>query len=211
MNATAPAKPATIGTMPESTDIQDSDGRRPRLSSVDWEREALALIAEEGVGALAIDPLARRLGVTKGSFYWHFKSRDALLEAALHRWEEHSGRQILEDVAGLSDPRQRLRQLILRVANEVQSTKVHAAMLRAMELPRVRLAIDRTARRHIEILAEAYRQTGMAEPAASRRARLAYAAYVGFLQLASSPGSQRLDHEEFDAYVEHVIETLAPA
>ena len=49
------------------------------LTATDWERAALELIAERGVQALAIEPLARRMGITKGSFYWHFASREALL------------------------------------------------------------------------------------------------------------------------------------
>ena len=53
--------------------------RNKRLSADDWTREALAQMAELGVAAVAVEPIARRLKVTKGSFYWHFPSRDALL------------------------------------------------------------------------------------------------------------------------------------
>ncbi|MBP8098362.1 MAG: helix-turn-helix transcriptional regulator, partial [Arenimonas sp.] len=56
---------------------------KPRLSAEDWARAALDVIAEQGLAAVAVEPLARRLGVTKGSFYWHFPSREALLVAAL--------------------------------------------------------------------------------------------------------------------------------
>ena len=63
--------------------------RNGRLSADDWAAAALEQIAEQGVSAVAVEPLARRLGVTKGSFYWHFPSRDALLQAALERWETH--------------------------------------------------------------------------------------------------------------------------
>lgn len=52
-----------------------SSGRGNRLSADDWAQAALDLIAEQGVGAVAVEPLARRLGVTKGSFYWHFLAR----------------------------------------------------------------------------------------------------------------------------------------
>ena len=61
--------------------------RQGRLTADDWAQAALDLISEQGVAAVAVEPLARRLGVTKGSFYWHFPSRDALLQAALERWE----------------------------------------------------------------------------------------------------------------------------
>ena len=50
--------------------------RSGRLSADDWAQAALEQIAEQGVAAVAVEPLARRLGVTKGSFYWHFPSRE---------------------------------------------------------------------------------------------------------------------------------------
>ena len=67
---------------------------RTTLNASDWEKEALELIAEQGVQALAIEPLARRMGITKGSFYWHFSGRGALLDQALQRWEEHDSRNL---------------------------------------------------------------------------------------------------------------------
>ena len=57
------------------------------------------MIAEEGVAAVAVEALARRLGVTKGSFYWHFKNREALLQAALKRWETDDDRQLEKHLA----------------------------------------------------------------------------------------------------------------
>lgn len=61
---------------------------RGSLTAEDWVRAAKRTIEERGVGAVAVEPLAKKLGVTKGSFYWHFENRDALLKATLERWEE---------------------------------------------------------------------------------------------------------------------------
>lgn len=191
-------------------DLGENPSVPRRLTATDWEQAALELIAEEGIAALAIDPLARRLGVTKGSFYWHFRSRGMLMDAVLSRWEQHSGSEMLEHIASIADPRERLRQLFLRVASEVQTTRVHASLLKAMERPRIRAVVEHTAQRYLEVLASAYRQTGMPARTAAHRAQLTYAAYVGFLHLTSSPGSQRLDHDQFDAYVDHLVATLVP-
>ena len=60
----------------------------PTLTMTDWTEAALQLIAEAGLGALTVQALAARLGVTKGSFYWHFASRSELLHTALERWEK---------------------------------------------------------------------------------------------------------------------------
>jgi hypothetical protein len=69
----------------------------------------------------------------------------------------------------------------------------------------------RVSQRRMEFLTTAYREAGLAPPQALNRARLTYAAYVGFLQLNFTLGLPRLNHEEFDAYVEHMITTLIPA
>ncbi|MET9485400.1 TetR/AcrR family transcriptional regulator [Nocardia sp. NPDC006630] len=61
-------------------------GRAPRLSYEDWVDGALAMLAREGVGALRISRLCEELGVTKGSFYWHFDDIDQLREAMADRW-----------------------------------------------------------------------------------------------------------------------------
>ena len=67
------------------TEAAARNERTARLSAEDWAQAALDQIAEQGVASVAVEPLARRLGVTKGSFYWHFPSREALLVAALER------------------------------------------------------------------------------------------------------------------------------
>ena len=94
--------------------------RNSRLSADDWAQAALDLVAEQGVSAVAVEPLARRLGVTKGSFYWHFPSRDALLQAALERWEANEQESVFGSLEAVPDPAERLRALFLLVAREVK-------------------------------------------------------------------------------------------
>lgn len=183
---------------------------RVRLSAEDWEDGALALIAEQGVGALAVEALARRLGVTKGSFYWHFRTREALLQAALERWEEYGEREVLGKMELISDPRQRLPELFRRVAHELQPHRVYAALLKALDHPQVVPVMARVSQRRMDFLNAMYREAGLEPVTALHRARLTYAAYVGFLQLNFTLGLPRLSHDEFDAYVEHVIATLTP-
>ena len=58
-----------------------------------------------GLAAVAVEPLAARLGATKGSFYWHFRNRDAMLEAALQRWERPRPKTSSPGVETEPDPR----------------------------------------------------------------------------------------------------------
>lgn len=52
------------------------------------------MLAEDSVDALRVDELAKRLGVTKGSFYWHFETRESLLLAVLETWRARMTREI---------------------------------------------------------------------------------------------------------------------
>src|SRR2546426_270248 len=86
---------------------------RPRtdnLSAGDWARAALEVLARGGIEAVAVEPLARRLKVTKGSFYWHFRSRAELLEAALHEWETSATREVIALMEAVAGPPERLRR-----------------------------------------------------------------------------------------------------
>ncbi len=60
---------------------------RTQLDPERWVETAIDVLAREGVSGLRVEVLAKRCGVTKGSFYWHFKDRQALLDAVLERWK----------------------------------------------------------------------------------------------------------------------------
>jgi AcrR family transcriptional regulator len=184
---------------------------KQRLSARDWELAALELMAEEGVAAVAVESLARRLGVTKGSFYWHFSQRDALIEAALKRWEDTDTHNLLARVESIENPGKRLRELFRLTSREMRSHKIYAALLKAADHPVVAPVMDRVSHERMAYLARVFQQAGMDHESAEHRARLAYSAYVGLLQLTLQLRSSRLSSEVFDAYVGHMIDTLIPA
>lgn len=183
---------------------------RPRLTAADWELAALDTLAQSGLGAVAVESLARTLGVTKGSFYWHFATREALIKSAVDRWEQRDEEEVLTRVEPIAEPRERLRELFRRVSREAQSHVIYAALLQASDHPLVQPVIERISRRRLDLLTLAYRQAGFERRAAGHRARLAYTAYTGFLQLNQRQGMPRMDQAEYEAYVDHVIETLIP-
>ena len=184
---------------------------RGRLTTGDWAEAALDLIAEQGVAAVAVEPLARRLGVTKGSFYWHFPSRDALLQAALERWEAVEQQDVFGKLEAVADPRERLNVLFQLVAHEFKSHVVYSALLKALDHPAVQPVIERVSQRRLDYLTASFRQTGLGRAEARHRARLTYAAYVGFLQLNLQLHQARMPQEEFEDYVAHLTRTLVPA
>ena len=62
------------------------EDRDSRLTRQDWVLTALNVFLQEGIGSVQITKLAEDLGVTRGSFYWHFKSRKQLLDAIVAEW-----------------------------------------------------------------------------------------------------------------------------
>ncbi|MBK8069997.1 MAG: TetR/AcrR family transcriptional regulator [Rhodanobacteraceae bacterium] len=194
-----------------SARVAPERAEKQRLTAQDWELAALELMAEEGVAAVAVESLARRLGVTKGSFYWHFSQRDALIEAALKRWEETDTHNLVARVESIENPGKRLRELFRLTSREMRSHKIYAALLKAADHPVVAPVMDRVSQERMAYLARVFQQAGMDVESATHRARLAYSAYVGLLQLTLQFRSSRLSTEAFDAYVGHMIDTLIPA
>jgi AcrR family transcriptional regulator len=154
-----------------------------RLTASDWAEAALQLIAEKGLGALTVGALAVRLGVTKGSFYWHFRGRPELLAAALARWEERTA-ETIRGLEAVPDPRRRLELMLDAASRPPRSRSLYAALAEAAEDPIVRRVLNRVAAARIAYLEACYRNLGFAPTLARSYAVFAYAAYRGLLQLA---------------------------
>ncbi len=178
-----------------------------RLSAADWETAALDALAENGPAGVAIEPLARRLGVTKGSFYWHFADRDALLAAALRRWEGSYTERIIAGVADVRDPRERLARLIGSVFVGGRSDRIHIALAAARH-PLVRETLARVTHRRLAYLESCYVDLGQPRRAAKRSALLAYAAYVGLVHLRLEAPKELPAEDAFSAYVADFIAKL---
>jgi AcrR family transcriptional regulator len=181
-----------------------------RLSSGDWQQAALDALSEGGLQNIAIEMIAKRLGVTKGSFYWHFESRDALIGAALDLWESQEQEQVFGKLDALPDAQSRLKALISLVAHEIKAHKIYSELLKAVDHPLVKPVLERVSKRRIDYLTASFRQAGLPRKVALNRARLTYASYVGFLQLNLQLGAHKLNQEEFDGYVNHLTATLVP-
>ena len=81
------------------------------LAPRDWVIAGLTALADGGVDAVRVERLAKVLGTTKGSFYWHFVDRPALLEAMLVLWEQEGTTDLIANVSDLDDPAERLRRI----------------------------------------------------------------------------------------------------
>ncbi|WP_239097524.1 TetR/AcrR family transcriptional regulator [Asanoa ferruginea] len=156
--------------------------RKPRLGPDDWTAAALTAIGEQGLAGVAVEPLAARLGTTKGSFYWHFANRDALLEAALSSWDETYTDAILRTVDAEPDPAARLRALFVAVTASARAP-VEVHLHAAADHPAVAPAMRRAVARRTAYIAAQLTALGFNQAEADRRALFAYATYLGHIQL----------------------------
>lgn len=183
---------------------------RTSLTEQDWVQAALDTIAQHGVAAVAVEALARDLGVTKGSFYWHFANRDALISAAVKRWEDNDIKTFERSIAMLSDPSAKLRLLFRRTIKEIQSHRIFSALFRCTDHPVVARVMQRVSERRVAFLTRSYEELGMPGSGAGHRARLTYLSYVGFLQYYQQFKALRMSAQEVSEYIEHVIQSLIP-
>ncbi|MET9696120.1 helix-turn-helix domain-containing protein [Streptomyces sp. NPDC006529] len=185
---------------------------RRRLTADDWAAAALDAIGERGLAAVAVEPLAARLGTTKGSFYWHFTHRDALIEAALALWERRFTEATIADLAAEPDPRARLRILFTRVTTGLGRGAAAANLLAAADHELVAPVVRRVVRRRLDYITGLFEEIGFPPETAARRAALGYTAYVGQDELETRlPGVLPLGGAEegrVAAHVDAVLELL---
>ncbi len=168
-----------------------------RLSADDWIQAGYALVAEEGLEALKIDRLCARLGVTKGSFYWHFKDMAGYRGALVQAWAQlrDRDRSHFGDLGHL-DPRERLAQMMASLLGERQWT-----LERAMrEWARTDAAVAESVRAadHLVLGAvrQAFRDAGFDGDDVDVRANATFAAGIGFLHLLDAPPGAHLDIQQ---------------
>lgn len=156
---------------------------RGRVTRDDWTMAALRAMARGGLAAVAVEPLAAQLGITRGSFYWHFKDREALLVAALEFWERAATTDVIAALADIAEPRQRLRALFAEAFGDEVIAGLEPALLAHADHPAVAPVLARVTRRRVDFLAELYAGLGLTPAVARRQAVVAYAAYLGWFEL----------------------------
>lgn len=150
-----------------------------RLSGDDWLDAALAAFERGGVEAVRVEPLAKVLSVTRGSFYWHFEDRDALLRRLLERWEIKETSRIIDSVetAGGSAAERLLRLLETCARDEGRLEMALRNWANSDE--QARTAIVQVDRRRMEYIAALLSEHGLPPEQTEKRSRVAYAAWLG--------------------------------
>lgn len=152
------------------------------LDAAAWVAAALDVLATDGIDAVRVEPLAKALAVTKGSFYWHFADRRALIDAMLAQWAQGRIVAIREQAPGDGNPALSLRRLV-DLYTKRGNTRGLATELAIRALARN----DETAARTVQIVdserlhlvAALFERLGWTEREASARAVMLYAYLFG--------------------------------
>jgi AcrR family transcriptional regulator len=156
-----------------------------RVSVDDWIELGFTLLAEEGLTAVKIDRLCARMGVTKGSFYWHFTDLAAYLEALAQRWGDvrDAARAEFRELERL-EPHERLHRMMELLADPRQWTLERAVREWARAEPRVAERVRASDRWVTRAVLKAFRDAGFSGADAEARARGLFYAGIGFLHTA---------------------------
>jgi AcrR family transcriptional regulator len=150
-----------------------------QLSAKDWLDQGLKALASRGFTALKAEPLAKAMGVSRGSFYWHFADIGAFHAAILARWHEVAAEQIIANVEAASKEENPLALLLRRVFGE-RLTLERAVRTWASVDPAARAAVQAIDRRRLSYVEGLLAQSGLSAEIARARAQIFYWAFLGF-------------------------------
>ena len=150
-----------------------------QLSAQDWLDQGLKTLANSGFTALKAEPLAKAMGVSRGSFYWHFADIGAFHAAILARWREVAAEQIIANVEAASKDENPLAVLLRRVFGE-RLTLERAVRTWASVDPAARAAVQAIDRRRLGYVESLLTQSGLSADVARARAQILYWAFLGF-------------------------------
>jgi AcrR family transcriptional regulator len=163
------------------------------LGPEDWVRAATAVLVDHGIDHVRVDVLAGELGVTRGSFYWHFRDREDLLRRVLQAWREEATVQLTRRlVVARTDPRELLADVItlpFRGRAAVRAARIELAIRAwARRDPIARQALDEADASRIGYHETLFQALGFAPEEAQHRAFLLYG-YEVAESLMSGQGS----------------------
>jgi AcrR family transcriptional regulator len=188
----------------------DRTNQKQSLTADDWAVTALEAIAESGLRGVAVEPLARRLGVTKGSFYWHFANRKALLQAALALWERRETDEVLARAAQEQDPRKRLARLFREADGSQRAGRLYLALAGTTENRPIQETVRRVMEHRLAFLRRCYTDMGLDAEESHDRAVLAYSVFLGTLQLRRDAPEIMPEGERFHEYMHFIGGALIP-
>lgn len=168
-----------------------------RLTKTDWLHAGFDALRAKGPHALAAEPLARRMGTTKGSFYWHYKDVPAYHAALLAKWRADALERVMEQLIATGAPDQQLRDFGASIlADEIETS----LRIWAQNNPDVSAVLAEVDKERLGYLTFLLKQMGLRN---EDFARALQATLVGLPQYA--PGNETVQTNAFETLVDTVL------
>ena len=177
--------------------------RRPRadqLSAIDWLDQGLKTLTKSGFTALKAEPMAKAMGVSRGSFYWHFEDVAAFHTALLRRWRETMTEQIIASLERLPGNESPINELLRRAFGGNRLPLEIAVRSWATVDPVARAAVHAIDRRRLSYMETQFAAKGFSPGAAQARSQILYWAFLGFT-LSDKPLSKARQDEILDELI----------
>ena len=174
---------------------QTGNGRgAENLTREDWIAAAWEMLGESGVEGVRVEPLAKKLGVTKGSFYWHFKGRQDLLDSLLDRWFAIWDERTLSDVQAAASPADKIWGLFRSVIGRASRGQTVSLRIWSHRNPEIARRIDERDTERLAFLMEHLQSIGYSAAEARVRGQIYQAIMTGeYLRSGGLPMSERLE------------------
>ena len=167
---------------------------RTQLDRNDWIEAAIEVLADQGTDGLRVEVLAKNFGVTKGSFYWHFKDRQDLLTAVLDTWRDGRIKDIIKQTTALPGKEREQIYHVIEVYSTGRNRKGISIELAVRDWARrdahAAAIVEEVETRRLECTRKLFLACGLPEVEAKARSLMLYA-YVF--------GQSLMMYEHFDA------------
>jgi AcrR family transcriptional regulator len=149
-----------------------------RLTKDDWITHGLRTLANDGANALKVGPMATRLKVSRGSFYWHFRDIADFRSQILRSWQERSTDQVIRELDAEKAEPDRLKHLMKRAfaAKRNLDRAIRSWAAEDDDVAKIVASVDA---RRVAYIAKLLVAAGVESKQALRRAAFLYWAYLG--------------------------------
>ncbi|WP_438463228.1 TetR/AcrR family transcriptional regulator [Marinomonas sp. PE14-40] len=155
-------------------------------SQLDWLEFALETLVKKGPDALKIIPLCELKGVTKGSFYHHFKNRNVFIDTLMTHWYQKRTLDFIEQANTQSSPMEKLNKLDQVIASQQSEAEMHIRAW-ALKEPSIAIHLGKIDQQRQDYLAQCYAELGLPKEEAQDIALMAYANFLGMQQIHPRP------------------------
>lgn len=180
--------------MAETTETTPVGRTNDSLTREDWITGAWEMLGDAGLDGVRVEPLARRLGVTKGSFYWHFRDRQELLDVLLDLWFSIWDDQMSPDIDGDGNAEERIWALFESVIRRTTRGQTVSLRLLSHKDPEIARRIDERDAQRLAFLMQRLEEIGFSREEARVRGQVYQAIMTGeFLRNGGLPLKERID------------------